>query len=162
MSKWLIGSAVIFALLLILFFTGRKSVHTEVIIPATVDQVWSVLTDTDQYEHWNNVLVPLEGELIEGTSVKYQFQQDDKNAYAISSKVKHLDKNRRLNQGGGVPVFLTFDHFYLLESTEQGTKVIIHEDYRGIGVHFWNPKPVEEAYIRLIQALKNRVLEVYP
>ena len=45
----------------------------------------------------------------------------------------------------------------MLEPTGNSTKVIIHEDYRGIGVNFWNPQPVEEAYKELNIALKNRV-----
>ena len=65
--------------------------------------------------------------------------------------------NQLLNQKGGIPAVLTFDHKYVLEPAGETTVIIIHEDYKGLGVHFWNPEPVEKAYQRLNEALKSRV-----
>ena len=56
-----------------------------------------------------------------------------------------------------MPFILTFNHKYTLESANDGTRLIIHEDYRGIMVPFWNPTPVEKAYERLAMDLKTRV-----
>jgi hypothetical protein len=51
---------------------------------------------------------------------------------------------------------MSFDHQYILQSSGNGTKLTIHEDYSGIGVTFWNPAPVGEAYVRLSEAIKKR------
>lgn len=162
-SKWLIVTIIVIVFsLVLLYLIGRKSVHTEIVTPASVEQIWSVLVDTKQYEQWNQVFELLEGNLQEGETVKYRFHQDDDNAYEISTSVKQVLENKLLNQGGGMPGVLSFDHRYILEPIEGGTKVVIHEDYRGIAVPFWNPEPVGKAYHRLGQALKNRVAEVYP
>jgi hypothetical protein len=56
---------------------------------------------------------------------------------------------------------LTYDHRYVLEPFENGTKVTIHEDYAGIGVNFWNPSAVQKAYARLNTDLKRRVESQY-
>ena len=146
----------ILALLLVLVLTGRKSVHHEITINASPEKVWSVLVDTDNYESWNPVMKLLEGEVKEGNKVKYQFTQDADNISEIPSNVKKVIPNELLNQGGGLPFILTFNHKYLLEPLGNGTKLIIHEDYKGIGVNFWNPAPVEVAYGRLNQAIKKR------
>ena len=159
-SKWLISLYIILAILVVLYIVGRKSVHSEVLISAPVDQVWSVLMDTEKYNEWNEVLVLIEGRLEQSAKVKYMFTQDPENSYEISSTVKAIIENQILNQGGGMPGVLSFDHRYILEPDANGTKVIIHEDYRGIGVPFWNPAPVEKAYNKLIQALKDRVIKV--
>lgn len=147
----------ILTLLGILIFTGNKSVHHEVTINASPQQVWKVLMDTDKYHEWNPVMQLLEGEIIVGNQVKYQFTQDANNKSQISAKIEQIIPNRLLNQTGGMPYILTFNHKYILEAKEEQTKIIIHEDYRGIGVNFWNPKQVEIAYGRLNKALKNKI-----
>ncbi len=147
----------IIALLVVLVLTGRKSVHHEIIINASPEKVWEVLTDTEGYANWNPVMKLLEGEVKEGNKVKYQFIQDSDNISEIGATVVQIRPNEVLNQKGGIPLVLTYNHKYLLESAGNSTTVTIHEDYRGIFVNFWNPKPVEEAYKRLNIALKEQV-----
>lgn len=147
----------ILAVLIILVFTGNKSVHHEITINAAPEKVWDILTNMDEYPNWNPVMKLLEGEVQEGNKVKYKFTQDEKSISEIDAIVVQVIPNKLLNQKGGIPLILTFNHRYVLESTGNSTKVIIHEDYKGIGVNFWNPQSVEEAYKRLNVALKNRV-----
>jgi hypothetical protein len=157
-SKWtMIILVVILIAVVIAYLTGKKSVHDEILINASPEKVWSVLTNTNVYSSWNPVMKLLEGELAEGNTVKYQFTQSTESVYTISARVKEMIPQEFLNQVGGMPVFLTFNHRYILNSTNEGTKLIIHEDYQGIGVHFWNPQPVEEAYKKLNSALKKHV-----
>lgn len=144
-------------LLIVLIIAGRKSVHHEIEINASTEVVWAVLMDTDNYHAWNPVMKLLEGKVIAGNRVKYQFTQSADSKYDIESNVKKIIPNQLLNQAGGVPLVLTFDHKYILEPSGTSTKLTIHEEYRGIGVNFWNPKPVELAYGRLNAALKARV-----
>jgi len=147
----------ILAVLIILVFTGNKSVHHEISINADPEKVWDILTNMDEYPSWNPVMELLEGTVQEGNKVKYKFTQDENTTSEIGATVLQVTPNKLLNQKGGIPLVLTFNHKYILESAGNSTKVIIHEDYRGIGVNFWNPQPVEEVYKRLNIALKNRV-----
>ncbi|PWJ40812.1 activator of Hsp90 ATPase-like protein [Sediminitomix flava] len=143
-----------FAVIIVLFLIGRKSANAEVFINAKPDKVWGILMNTAKYKDWNTVMIPLKGDLKEGNTVTYEFHQDEKNKYEIPSKVKKIETNKLLNQGGGMSGILTFDHKYILEEKDGGTKLTIHEDYRGIGVPFWSPKAVEKAYQRLAEDLK--------
>ena len=147
---------IIVAIVVMLYFLGRKSVHHEILIHASPEKVWSVLIDTDSYEDWNPVMKLVEGEVIEGNKVKYQFTQDAENVSEIPSNVKRIIPQKLLNQGGGLPFVITFDHQYILEPSGDGTRLTIHEDYGGIYVNFWNPAPVEAAYGRLNEAIKQR------
>ena len=156
-SRFMTITLIILAGLAILYLLGNKSVHHEILINAAPDKVWGVLIDTDNYEEWNPVMKLLEGEVKEGQKVLYQFTQDAENVSEIPSKVKRIIPNQLLNQGGGLPFVLTFAHKYILEPSESGTKLTIHEDYGGVWVNFWNPKPVQAAYQRLNEAIKNRV-----
>jgi hypothetical protein len=155
-SKWFLFVGISIILLVILALTGRKSVHAEIIINSTPQKVWEVLMDKGAYKDWNTVLIPVKGELVEGEKVEYQFCQDENTKTTIPSKVKRIEEGKLLNQAGGMLGVLTYNHKYILEKVKEGTKVIIHEDYRGIGVNFWNPAPVQKAYERLCEDLKAR------
>jgi hypothetical protein len=103
------------------------------------------------------VLVPIEGDLREGEKLKYQMTQPDGKQSDIMARVKKMVELKELNQGGGIPGILTFDHKWLLEPVNEGTRVTQHEEYRGIGVLFWDASWVEPAYRNVNEALKNRV-----
>ena len=141
----------------ILALTGRKSVHHEIDINASPLEVWEVLIAMEDYPEWNPVMQLVEGEVKEGNQVKYQFTQDENNVSTIGVKVLEISPGKLLNQKGGINLVLTYDHFYILEGNNLMTKVTIHEHYRGIWVHFWNPSPIDEAYKRLNEAIKKQV-----
>ncbi|MEM1119977.1 MAG: SRPBCC domain-containing protein [Bacteroidota bacterium] len=156
-SKWVIILSAILAIFVLLYFLGRKSVHSEIMIAASPTAVWVVLMDTQKYREWNPVLIPIQGKLKEGEKVRDEFIQSADKKSEIPSTVKKMIPNQLLNQGGGMKGVITCDHRYILEAIDGQTKVTIHEDYAGIYVNFWNPKPVAAAYERLNQALKRRV-----
>ncbi|WED23231.1 SRPBCC domain-containing protein [Vibrio sp. JC009] len=139
---------------------GAKSVHTEIDIPASPSKVWQVLTDVERYPEWNPVFTVLDGKLEQGEKITYQVQESEEKSAKIAAKVKSYIPHKLLNQSGGYWGILTFDHTYLLEPVENGTRVIIHEDYTGAWVNFWDPSGVEKQYKKLAVSLKNRVAEI--
>jgi hypothetical protein len=159
MKKMMFIGIGVIVVIIILIFTGRKSVHHEITIEAPSQKVWETLINMSEYPNWNPVMKLIDGEVKEGCKVKYQFIQDADNISEIPASVIQIVPKELLNQKGGLPLILTFNHKYILESSGNSTRVTIHEDYRGIGVNFWNPKPVEEAYARLNFALKKRLEE---
>lgn len=160
-SKWLVIPLVAIVFIVItLYILGKKSAHVEITIPHEVGDVWKVLVGTSNYAAWNDTFVIIEGSLVEGSQIKYRFKQDEQVAYDISTKVVSIIENQLLKQEGGTKGILTFEHQYILSPIEGGTKLVIHEEYRGIGVNFWNPSSVELAYERLAKAIKKQVVKV--
>lgn len=155
-STWMIVIYCLLGLSIILYFTGRKEVHTEVYIKASPEEVWSVITSTNLYADWNTVFEVRDGELIEGNKVSYRFMSSPSKTEDITAKVKTLQAKKLLNQSGGMPFIITFNHKYILEKTDNGCKLTIHEDYRGLMVNFWSPNEVKLAYERLAIDIKNR------
>ena len=82
------------------------------------------------------VMLVLEGKIKEGNKVKYKFTQEANNSYDIPSKVVSVEEGKLLNQYGGTKTILTFDHKYILVKEGIKTKLIIHEEYRGLWFHF--------------------------
>ena len=128
--------------------------------PADAEIVWAVLTYASGYKAWNPVLVPVEGNLLEGQKLKYQMTQPGGKQSEITARVKKMVQLKELNQGGGIPGILTFDHKWLLEPVNEGTRVIQHEEYRGVGVLFWDASWVEPAYRNVNEALRTRVVHL--
>lgn len=150
-----ISVLVILCILVFLYMIGKKSVHAEVDIDANPTLVWSILTDVENASVWNSVLVPESGQLKVGNTIEYAFYQNEGGEPSrMSAKVHELVEEQLINQKGGMPFVIEFDHRYLMEKSSSGTKLMIKENYRGIMVPFWNPQPVEQAYQRLLNALK--------
>ncbi len=156
MNKFLIILLVIVVILIILIFTGKKSVRHEITINASSEKIWQVLTNTSAYPKWNPTMQLVKGYIKVGNKVTYKFTQEDNNSYEVPITVKQIIPNKLLNQAGGYPFILAYNHKYILEPQGNTTKVIINEHYSGIGVNFWNPKPLEKAYEKLNKALKKQ------
>ena len=159
-SKWMIVLVVVIALLVVTAVIAKKSVRTEIIIPAPVGAIWEVLMDEEGYKDWNPVLVPLKGNLTDEAVMRYSWRQANGESLEIDSKVIEIKQNKLLHQRGGTPGILTFDHRYQLFSEEGGTRVVQSEVYRGIGVLFWNASQMEPQYQQVNEALQNRVLSI--
>ena len=144
--------------LVVLFIIGNKSVHHEITVDAPPAKVCQVITNTQAYAEWNPVMLSVDSAPAIGAKVTYKYQQEPGKVYDIPATVKAMDEEKLLNQAGGMPGILTYNHRYELVPLNNGesTKVIIHEDYRGIGVPFWNPEAVGASYGRLNEAIKAR------
>lgn len=156
-TTWALGAVGVVLVLAIASFASTKSVHTERVVPAPPDAVWAVLADTARYPEWNPVLVEAPGSLTEGTSIAYQLREPSGRQYELKARVARVEVGVALDQKGGIPGVLTFHHQYRLEAVVGGTRVTQHEDYRGLGVWFWDHGWVEPAYASVNEALAARV-----
>lgn len=156
--KW--GVAPIILIVAALTFTGKKTFHVEIDIPAPPEAVWAVLTDARGYAEWNPVFSNVEGEFGEGATVKTTVKEPGKTEIVITSQIVTFIADGELKQFGGIRGFITFDHRWLLEPIDGGTKVIQHEVDRGFWIWFWHSDWVEPAYRKASEALRERVLEL--
>ena len=137
---------------------GHKDVFTEIFIEASPEEVWAVITDAESYSDWNNVIVQAQGSYAQGATIKNLVAEKDGKTNWINSKVEIYDQPRHLNQFGGYLGVITFDHHYILEAVEGGTRVVQREDYTGLYVHFWDHEWLEPGYSRVNEGLRKEVL----
>ncbi|NJK82619.1 MAG: SRPBCC domain-containing protein [Saprospiraceae bacterium] len=57
---------------------GHWVTHTEIIIDATPEQVWSVLTDTEGYGNWNDIILKIDGKIEDKGKVDVLFKAGPK------------------------------------------------------------------------------------
>ena len=144
----LIGAAAIFS---------NKTYRVERIISATPEEIWAVLMDTAAYGEWNPVFVKVEGSYAVGGTVLNTFKDPSGKLFDVTNKVEALEPNRLLRQKGGLAGVLTFDHQWLLEPVEGGTKITQYEVDRGIYVWFWDDSWIVPKYTEVLQALEREV-----
>ena len=147
----------IIAVAFVLALTGRKSVHAELVIAASPEEIWRVITDTASYSEWNPILVEANGEFVEGGSVSYMMKIGDGDPTAVAPETTKIVPMSEINQFGGNDLVLSYRHTWKLELVKSGTRVIQHEEYRGIGVWFWNPAQVEALYQQGLEAIAARL-----
>ena len=157
MAKWIIGGALLLAVLVIVGLTAQKSVRAEIVINASPEEVWSVITDPHTYGEWNPIFIAYEGVFAEGNELGLQLKMGEGEATPVNVLVKDFVPNEWMHQGGGYPAILTYDHNWRLEPVPGGTRVIQHEDYTGLYVLFWDPASVERAYEQGNANLKARL-----
>jgi hypothetical protein len=141
-------------------FAVKKTFHVETFIEAKPEVVWKALIDESRYSEWNTVMLPLDGEkLVQGKTVKYFMIDQNGKKSEIKTEVKTMIENKELNQVGGMPLILTFDHKYILKEVDGGTMLIQDEIDRGIGLWFWDSSWIEDAYATSANNLKKMIEE---
>ena len=103
---------------------GRRSVsHNENCRYAII---WEILSDTGRYHEWNPVFVRVDGDYKEGATLKNTVRFPTGALVEMSAHVKTVTPMREVHQHGGTPGLITFDHQWLPEPVEGGTRVIQH------------------------------------
>lgn len=136
----------------------RKTFHVETVIAAPPEEVWAVLMDTSAYPDWNPVFVEVQGAYVEDAEMLNMVRDPSGKILKMTATVATLAPARELRQKGGIPGILTFDHQWMLQPVEGGTRVVQHETDQGIGLWFWNSDWIEGAYSRVGDALGARVV----
>lgn len=108
----------------------------EILINATPEKVWQVLTNIESWDEWNvRIKKPkLEGELNIGNSFTWKT-----NGSKIKSKIHSFTTNKTLGWQGEAFGASAIHNWYL-EPTEIGTKVKVEESMEGWIINFMKKK----------------------
>ncbi|MEL6557017.1 MAG: SRPBCC domain-containing protein [Bacteroidota bacterium] len=108
------------------------SIHTEIIINAPKDQVWSVLTDFDQMPSWSKTLQKINGQLSNGSKsmVDYIFKGKLRN---IKHSMVGFEEGAQFGWSDTLVPFSKDFHIYRVESLADGrTRFIQKDEVKGI------------------------------
>ncbi len=118
---------------------SHRTIYTDIIIDATPEQVWSVLTDFGSYENWSAYFFGIKkGDFKNGGNVTVETQPNAKK-----------DKRRKYNHiievengkyfrwhGDAFAMGMKDDHIFKVEATTDGKTRFIHSD-ASIGGMTW-------------------------
>lgn len=111
------------------------TIKTEIVINATPEKVWNILTDFKNYPLWNPFIQSLEGDVKVGNQIKVRISPPEGNAMTFKPKVLVYEAEKELTWLGTLVFKGLFDgehSFKLITNTDGTTTFIQSEDFSGI------------------------------
>ncbi len=107
-----------------------KNIRTEIIIDASAETVWQILTDFESYGNWNPFVVSIEGEAKENAGLKAQLMIKEGKAMTIRPKVTDIKNNKRFEWYGTTPLWMfNGRHFFEIEVVGRNQVKSIQGEY---------------------------------
>ena len=112
-----------------------KEISTQILIQATPEKVWKILTDFSQYPLWNPFIKSLEGEVAVGKKIKAKIEPPRQSAMIFTPKVLAFAQNKEFRWLGHLFIKGLFDgehKFELIDNQDGTTTFIQSEKFGGI------------------------------
>jgi hypothetical protein len=109
---------------------GRSEIRTEIEIAAPPATVWGVLVDLPAYGRWNPMVVAAEGELEPGGSARLRYRSSLGVELPFAVRITRAEPGRELRWVGR-RLGVRGEHFFRLETTRAGTRLLHGEDFTG-------------------------------
>lgn len=109
-----------------------QTIVTEIIINASKEKVWEVLTNFNNYSNWNPFITSIEGEPKENTQLVNKLEIDGK-VQIFKPTVVKVEENKHFEWIGKLPLGMFNGHhcFEIQELKEGQVKLIQKEDFSG-------------------------------
>ena len=111
-------------------------VFTSIVIDATPNQVWSVLTDFESYPDWSSTFQGLEGDITNGGQISAIFPNGQGGFIAFPHELIY---NEGISYGWSDPVLIfpgiVDNHFYTVEFCGSQTNFVQTDEFTGNNVN---------------------------
>lgn len=148
------------ALLLVVLFllAPRRELKTEIWIDASREAVWTHLATPLRYADWNPFLVSMKGDLVEGSRLTNTMRPASGKEMTFSPTVLTVSPQRELRWLGRLFLPRLFDgeHYFLLEDSDGGTRLVHGEKFHGVLLWFIDVQTFLPDFEALNRALKTR------
>lgn len=139
-----------------------KTIRTEIIISASREQVWQVLTDFAAYPEWNP-FIHTKGAAVEGSYLENTMYLEGRSPQHFRPRVLVANPGRELRWLGKFLISGLFDgeHYFQLEAIDDHTTRLVHgENFKGLLVGLLLKMigtETQQAFERMNHALKARL-----
>jgi hypothetical protein len=137
-----------------------RRIETEIDIPAPPLAVWQVLTDGPAYPDWNPFIRAMSGRVAEGERLATTMHPQCGKPMTFHPRVLVADPGRELRWLGrlGLPRLFDGEHFFRLEATDTGTRLVHGETFRGLLLWVMSVDRFRADFTAMNLALRERVL----
>jgi hypothetical protein len=111
------------------------TIKTEIIIQATPERVWLLLSQFDNYPEWNPFIKSVQGEVKVGNTITVRIQSSASKEMTFKPKILVLETNKELSWLGHFLFRGLFDgaHTFVLTDNGNGTTLFRQQEtFRGI------------------------------
>lgn len=143
-----------------------KQIKTQIIISATPDKVWSVLTDFENHPKWNPFIKSITGEVKVGNQITVSMAPPNGKGMTFKPRVLVFDQNKEFRWIGKLIFKGLFDgeHKFELIDNRNGTTTFIHsENFKGLIVGLFKDQlenNTKKGFELMNESLKKRVEEM--
>jgi hypothetical protein len=112
-----------------------KEIKTQIVINASAEKVWKVLTNFSQYPQWNSFIKSITGEVKEGYTIVAHIHPPNGKAMVFKPKVLAFKVNKEFRWLGHFLFKGLFDgehKFELIANADGSTTLIQSERFTGI------------------------------
>lgn len=137
----------------------KKTVETEIEINASVEKVWQILSDFENFPVWNPFVIKALGKPKVGEVLQIEVQLPESRLLKFTPKVLIAEPNKELRWVGTMPLgMFRGEHFYQIEALGENKIRFVHgEHFSGWTVSLiWKlvGKSIEKGYRLMNEALK--------
>ncbi|MEI8048215.1 MAG: SRPBCC domain-containing protein [Bacteroidota bacterium] len=118
-----------------------KEIKTEILIQATPEKVWAILTNFGDYPNWNPFIKSIKGEVKTGNTITARIEPPEAKGMTFKPKVLTFETNHELSWLGHLFFAGLFDgdhKFELIDNRNGSTTFIQSEKFKGILVPLFN------------------------
>ncbi len=139
---------------------SHRTIYTDIIIDASPEQVWSVLTDTASYKDWAAFLVGIQGEIKNGEKITVDFQLDpEKEKYTSIEHTISVVAGKEFYWAEKGPGGIRDNHHFKVEPTTDGGSRFIQSDEIMKGMTWLMGGNLSKMYARGYQAFNRKLKE---
>ncbi len=146
--------------------SGVQLLRTEILVNASSQKVWEVLTDFKKYPDWNPFIRSLKGEVKKGNKLQISLQPPDGMAMKFRPRVLAFETAKEFRWLGHLffPGLFDGEHFFLLTDHHNGTTTVVQgERFSGILVPLFKKmidKNTRAGFEEMNRALKEQAERV--
>ena len=139
----------------------KHTIETDIVIFATENRVWDILTDFHEYPNWNPFIKAISGELKEGAQLEVQVQPTGaKKPTTFKPKLETIKEGQHLSWLGSLPIpgLFTGRHIFEIQAHPSGVRFVQKEEFSGLLIPLMKGmlKQTESGFQAMNQALKDR------
>lgn len=134
-----------------------KEINTEILINATPEKVWSILTSFDDYPNWNPFIKSIKGEAKVGNKIKVNIEPPNSKAMTFEPRVLAFETNKELRWLGHLLFKGLFDGEHKFEIIDNGngtTTFKQSEKFKGILIGLLNLEKTKNGFEAMNEKLK--------
>lgn len=112
-----------------------KEIKTEILINATPEKVWSILTNFDNYPKWNPFIKSIKGDVKVGNKITARIEPPEAKGMTFKPKILAFKTNKELKWLGHLLFAGLFDgehKFELIDNGNETTTFRQSEKFKGI------------------------------
>lgn len=139
-----------------------KNIETQIVIKASKEEVWSVLTNFEEYKHWNPFIVQSTGKAVAGTRITNTLKSGGK-THTFTPVLLTVEPCSYVEWLGSLGVQGIFDgrHYFQIEEREDGYVQLTHGEHfsgilSGLVLRFIGDE-TRNNFVQMNNALKQRV-----